>query len=112
MFVSARAFCGTRIYCCAAVDCSGTTQKIIVPEIDVDQSSEHGWKYNGFHDPGTFDEHFGTLQSSGVRADAQCFKLHGSKNLLQRAILYRHERILLGREDCRPGPMKTTYEKQ
>ena len=28
-------------------------------------------------------------------------------SLLQRAILYRHERILLGREDCRPGPKKT-----
>ena len=36
---------------------------------------------------------------------------HGSKNLFQRAILYRHERILLGREDCRPGPKKTIYEK-
>ena len=29
--------------------------------------------------------------------------------MLQRAILYRHERILLGREDCKPGPKKTIY---
>ena len=34
---------------------------------------------------------------------------HGSKNSLQRALLYRHEKILLGREDCRPGPKKTVY---
>ena len=26
-------------------------------------------------DPGTFDDDFGTLQSPGVRADAQCFKI-------------------------------------
>ena len=32
-------------------------------------------KYSRFHDPGTFDKDFGTLQSPGVRADAQCFKL-------------------------------------
>ena len=75
MFVWARAFCGTRISYCAAVDCSGTTQKIHVPEIDVDQGREHAWKCDRFYDPGTFDEDFGTLQSSWVRADAQCFKL-------------------------------------
>ena len=28
-----------------------------------------------FHDPGTSDEAPGTFQSSGVRADAQCFKI-------------------------------------
>ena len=72
--VWALALCGTRICYSAAVGCSGTTQKILVPEIDVDQGREHGWKYDGFFDPGTFDEYFGTLQSPGVRADAQCFK--------------------------------------
>ena len=39
------------------------------------QVDEHAWKCDGFHDPGTFDEHFGAVQSPGVRADAQCFKL-------------------------------------
>ena len=39
------------------------------------QGREHAWKYDRFHDPGTFDEHFGTLQSQGARADAQCFKI-------------------------------------
>ena len=28
-----------------------------------------------FQHLGTFDEHLGTLQSPGVRADAQCFKI-------------------------------------
>ena len=74
MFV-ARAFCGTRIRCSAAVDCSGTTQKIHVPEIDVDQGRERASKCVIFYDPGAFDEDFGTLQNPGVRADAQCFKL-------------------------------------
>ena len=39
------------------------------------QGDEHAWKCAGFHDPGTFDEDFRTLQSPGVRADAQCVKL-------------------------------------
>ena len=72
MFVWARAFCGTRIHDCAAVDCSGTTQKIRVPEIEVDQDRERASKCDRFSDPGTFDEDFGTVQSSWVRADAQC----------------------------------------
>ena len=41
----------------------------------VSQSDGHAWKSDGIHDPGTFDEDFGTLQSPKVRADAQCFKL-------------------------------------
>ena len=32
-------------------------------------------KNDRFHDLGTFDKAPGTLQSSGVRADAQCFKI-------------------------------------
>ena len=71
MFVWALAF-GTRIGCCAAVGCSGTIQKIYVPEIDVDQGREHAWTCDGFYDPGTFDEDFEKLQGSWVRADAQC----------------------------------------
>ena len=74
-FVWARAFCGTRIGCAASVGCSGTSQKIQVPEIDVGQGRDHAWKYDRFYDLRTFDEHFGTLQSPGVRADAQCFKI-------------------------------------
>ena len=72
MFVWARALCGTRIRCCAAVDCSKATQKILMAEIEVDQGREHAWKYYGFYGLGTFDEDFGTFQSSWVRADAQC----------------------------------------
>ena len=39
------------------------------------QGREHEWKCDGIHDPGMFDEDFGTIQSPGVRADAQCFKI-------------------------------------
>ena len=72
MFVWARALCGTRIRCYAVVG-SGTTQKIHMPEIDVDQGRGRAWACDGFYDLWTFDEDFGTLQSPGVRADAQCF---------------------------------------
>ena len=74
-FVWAGALCGTRIGCCAAVDCSGTAQKIHMPEIEWGQGRERASKRDIFYDPGMFDEDFGTLQSPGVRADAQCFKL-------------------------------------
>ena len=57
------------------MDCSWTIQKIHIRKIRLIQGDEHAWKYDGFHDPGTFDDDFGTLQSPGVRADAQCFKL-------------------------------------
>ena len=70
VFVWARAFCGTRICCCASVDCSGTTWKILEAEIEVDQGVAHACYHDGFHDLDTFDEAPGTVQSSGVRADA------------------------------------------
>ena len=74
-FAWARVFYGIRYGYPAAVDCSGTTQKIHGPEIDVDQGPRACIKCDRFYDPGAFDEDFGTLQSPGVRADAQCFKL-------------------------------------
>ena len=44
-------------------------------KIRVSQGDGHAWKCDGFHDPGTSDEDFLILQSPGVRADAQCFKI-------------------------------------
>ena len=75
VFVGARAFCGTRIGCCASVDCSGTIRKIHVAEIHVDQGVAHACHHDGFRHLGTFDEAPGTVQSPGVRADAQCCKI-------------------------------------
>ena len=57
------------------MDCSGTTKKIHMPEIEWGQGRERASKCDISYDPGTFDENFGTLQSPGVRADAQCFKM-------------------------------------
>ena len=64
-------------------------------EIEVGQGAARACYHDGFHDLGTFDEAPGTVQSPGVRADAQCEIVHGSKNLFQRAILYRHKKIYL-----------------
>ena len=40
-----------------------------------DQGVSRACQSDGFHDPGTFVEAPGTVQSSGVRADAQCCKI-------------------------------------
>ena len=75
VFVWARVLCGARICCSAAVGCNGTAQKIHVPEIEGGQGREHACKCDRCYDPVTFDKDFGTIQSPGVRADAQCFKI-------------------------------------
>ena len=75
MFVWARGFCGLRISCPASVDCSGTAWKIHMREIEEDQSVARACYHDGFHDLWTFDEAPGTVQSPGVRADAQCCKI-------------------------------------
>ena len=74
-FVWARVFCGTRYYQSASLDCSGTIQKIHMRKIELHQGRARACKCDGFHVLGTFDEAPGTLQSSGVRADAQCCKI-------------------------------------
>ena len=44
-------------------------------EIEVDQGVAHACHHDGFRHLGTFDEAPGTVQSPGVRADAQCGKI-------------------------------------
>ena len=75
MFVWARAFCGTRICCSASVGCSGAIRKIHGREIDRGQGDGHACHHDKFRYLVTFDEAPGTVQSSGVRADAQCCKI-------------------------------------
>ena len=110
MFVWARALWSTRIGCCAAVDCSGTTQKILVPEIDAKVASMDG-NMMDFLIRERLTRILGPFRAQGSALTRNVSSSHGSKNLLQRAILYRHESILLGREDCRPGPKKTIWGK-
>ena len=106
-FVWACVFCETRICCCGAVDCSGTIQKIYMRKIRWIQGREHAWICDRFQHLGTFDKILGHFRAQGSALTRNVSSSHGSKNLLQRAILYRHEMILLGREDCGPGPKKT-----
>ena len=56
---------------------------------------------------GRLTRFLGHFRAQGSALTRNVSSLHGSKDLLQRVILYRHEKILLGREDCRPGPKKT-----
>ena len=44
-------------------------------KIRLDQGIVHDGEYCRFHDLETFDEAPGTVQSPGVRADAQCCKI-------------------------------------
>ena len=60
---------------------------------------------DGFHAKRPLDKAEWQVQDPGVSADAQCDTVHGSKNLFQRAILYRHKKICLcqGRLRAIPG---------
>ena len=71
----ARALYGTRIRCCASVDCSGAIRKIHMRKIRLQQGVAHACHHDRFQHLGTFDEAPGTAQSPGVRADAQCCKI-------------------------------------
>ena len=61
-FVWARALCGVRYGCPAAVDCSGTAQKIHMRKTRWRQGREHAWKCCRFQHFWTFDEVLGTIQ--------------------------------------------------
>ena len=75
MFVWARVFCGTRISQSAWSSDSGTVQKIHMRKIRWKQGQPLTCYHDGFHDLGPFDKAPGTVQSPGVRADAQCGKI-------------------------------------
>ena len=55
----------------------------------------------------------GPFRAQGSALTRNVARSHGSKNLLQRTILYRHKRVYRhkrnyhGREDCRPRPGET-----
>ena len=93
VFVWAGVLCGTRIHQFASMDCSGVIQKIHMGKIRRQQGQSTWWKFVIFHAQRTLDEDKWTSHGPGVCADAQCDTVHGSKNLFQRAILYRHKKI-------------------
>ena len=54
----------------------------------------------------------GLLRAQGSALTRNVARLRyrsGSKNLFHRAILYRHKKILLSREDCRQDQGETIY---
>ena len=87
----------------AAVDCNG--KSICERLSDVKVTGMHG-NVMEFMIRGRLTIILGHFRAQGSALTRNVSRLHGSKILLQRAILYRHERILLGRGDCRPGPKK------
>ena len=94
-FVWARALCGTRIGCCATVDRSGAIRKIHVRKILMDQGVAHACAMMDFMIRGHLTRPRGPFRAQGSALTRNVARSHGSKNLLQRGILYRHEKILL-----------------
>ena len=95
VFVRARALCGTRIGCCAAVDCSGTAKKIHMRKSRQVQGDEPDGNVMEFMIWGGLTRPREPFRARGSALTRNVEISHGSKNLLQRGILYRHEKILL-----------------
>ena len=90
---------------------AGPPRKSMCPRLnEVKVVSMHG-HVTDFMIRGRLTRILGPFRAQGSALTRNVSSLHGSKNLLQRGILYRHEKILLGREDCRPGPKKTMCKK-
>ena len=94
-FVWARALCGIRYGCLAAVDCSGTIQKIYMRKIRLTRVTSVHANVADFSIRGCLIRILGHFRAHGSALTRNVSRLHGSKKLLQRAILYRHEKILL-----------------
>ena len=92
-FVWARGFCGTRICCSASVGCSGTIQKIHMGKIRLRQGQRMHVIMMDFIIWGRLTRPRGPFRAQGFALTRNVARSHGSKNLLQRAILYRHKKI-------------------
>ena len=84
-------------------------------EIEVRQGVARACYNDGFHDLGTFDESPGTVQSPGVRADAQCCKIRIQKWLeelvSQSNTIQAQEDISVPGKIAGPDPRKLCMKK-
>ena len=94
-FVWARVLCGTRYYQSASLDFSGTIQKINMREIRWLQGSGVMMKMTDFMIRGCQLTPNWCIRSIFAVLAHNVDIRHGSKNLLQRVILCKHEKILL-----------------
>ena len=92
-FFWALVLCGTRYYQSASVDCSGTIQKIHVSKIQWHQGAARAYIMMDLMILGHLTRPRGPFRARGSALTRNVARLHGSKNLLQRAILYRHNMI-------------------
>ena len=93
-FVWARALCGTRICCSPAVAAGPSRKSIRERLIELKVASMHGNMMDSMI-RGRLTRILGHFRAQGSALTRNVSSLHGSKNLLQRGILYRHEKILL-----------------
>ena len=96
VFVWAHVVCGTRYYQSASVGWSQTIQKIHMRKIEVVQGVVHDVNVAYFMIRGRLTRENGSPGDQGCALTRNVARSHGSKNLLQRAILYRHKKIYHG----------------
>ena len=97
-FVWALVLLCTRYYQSASVDCSGTIQKIHMRKIEWHQGAARAYIMMDLMISGHLTRPRGPFRAQGSALTRNVARSHGSKNLLQRAILYRHKR-----NNIRPG---------
>ena len=94
-FVRARALCSVRYVCPAAEDCSGTIPTIHMRTTEWPRVTSMHANVIDFMIRGRLTRPRGPFRAQGSALTRNVSSSHGSKNLLQRAMLYRHERIYL-----------------
>ena len=67
MFVWALALCGLRIHHCASADCNGTTGRLHMIEIEVDQDTARACYHDGVHDLAAVPNSEEVSEFKGVR---------------------------------------------
>ena len=75
------------------MDCSGTIRKINVRKIRLGQGVAHACIMMDFCIWGRLTRPRGQFRALGTALTRNVARSHGSKNLLQRGIRYRHEKI-------------------
>ena len=109
VFVWARVVYMARYGCCASHGCSVVSRKIHMTKIRRDQHRMHDDHFDGFSVLRPFHKEKVTFHGPGVRAAAQWKDYTWFEELVQREILYRHQRIFTRREDSRPTEAETIY---
>ena len=88
---------------------AGSSRKSMWERLRENKVSEHDRKWQISCLEGVREGKVDGSEARGLRWRAMLWIPHGSKNLFHRAILYRHEKMICVKEDCRQYPAETMY---